>query len=154
MTAVVFTTNASSPAHLLKQPGFTIAGAGGTATFDHDADRDMIREMVDSKQVRDLLEDDLYSPAGSSLILSIGGTGIDATDAVNALRNVLNSGGDESFGFVELDADAKLAHNLDVNSKELLNALLGTDLNANSFNITSLAAGTDDDHAVNLLQLK
>lgn len=137
MATLVIKTNASQATDVtIDDIGVIVPNSGGTITFDEDKEIKTCQESVD---LRDFLVDDAYGAGSSTLILNDGSSDIAQSDAINFLETVILPAGDQDYGVVKTGAAGTVETDITGDgTAQLIDWLLGSDLDANSNQITNL----------------
>tara|TARA_Y100000034_G_scaffold130321_1_gene188453 strand:+ start:21264 stop:22676 length:1413 start_codon:yes stop_codon:yes gene_type:complete len=115
-TLVIKSNPATGSNVLIKDLGESVPSAGGSISIDT-ANRDLLRQAVESKRLRALVVDDFYGAGDSTLILNDGSVDIDQDKALDYLDSVLTPDASEDYGFLRRVATGEF----DANSNSIIN---------------------------------
>lgn len=136
-TIVVKSNAAQGTDVLIKDLGFIVPNSGGTVTFTLDREA---KALQASKDLRNYLTDDAHGAGSSTLILNDGTGDLAQSDVLNWLDTAILPDGDADYGVVKTNAVGKIDTDLTGDGTALLiDWKLGSNLNANSYEITGLA---------------
>lgn len=139
--AFIIKSNASLGSDfLIKDLGFLIPNSGGSVTL---TEYEEIQAAQESEDLKAALIDDAFGAGSSTLIMNDGTSDIAQADAANFVDTYNLPDGSENFGVVTTNAAGEITEDLTTNAStpgQLNNWQLGTDLDANNFNITGLPA--------------
>jgi hypothetical protein len=146
--SLVIKSNASQATDVtIADMGIVVLAAGSSVTL---TENEEFRSAIESAALRAYLVDDAHGAGSSTLILNDGTGDIAQADASQFLTNLNIDSTTGAFRVVQTNASNQVDKSIAFDGTATVSSLkAGTDIDANSFKITNLAAPTAAGDAVN-----